>query len=55
MKNLTRNEVPNTRAEFLKKWKEDKFFRSRALNMGFNVVMDCVILPNGMIAGHGVK
>lgn len=55
MKNLTANEFPKTKAEFLKKWRNDHIFRARALNMGFNVVFDNVIFPDGQIAGARVK
>lgn len=55
MTRLTKNEIPETRAEFLRKWKEDRVFRSRAQNMGFNVIMDCVQFPDGNIAGKRVK
>ena len=55
MRRLNRNECPNTREEFIKKWNSDHVFRGRALNMGFNVVFDCVFLPNGMVADKSVK
>lgn len=46
MKRLTRNECPNTRSEFIKKWNSDHIFRAKAQNMGFEVVFDNVIFPN---------
>ena len=55
MRRLNRNEVPNTRAEFIKKWNSDVVFRNRAMNMGFSVVFDCVFFPNGMVANKDVK
>lgn len=56
MKRLNRNEIPNTRAEFIKKWNADHIFRARALNMGFNVLFDrMVVFPNGEIANERVK
>ena len=56
MKNLklTRNEVPNTRVEFLKKWNTDTIFRCKAQVAGFKVVFDNVIFPNGKIAGKQI-
>lgn len=55
MKRITADEMPKTRAEFLKKWKEDHIFRSKAQNMGFYVVFDNVIFPDGQVAGLRVK
>jgi uncharacterized protein YceK len=55
MRRLTISEFPKTRAGFVEKWNNDHVFRARALNMGFNVVFDCVFLPNGMIADKSVK
>lgn len=55
MRRLTMNELPKTRTEFVRKWNADHVFRARALNMGFNVVFDCVFLPNGMVADKSVK
>ena len=55
MTRLTTAEMPKTRAEFLSKWKNDHVFRARALNMGFNVIMDNVIFPDGQVAGAKVK
>ena len=56
MRRLNRNEVPNTRAEFVTKWNTDRAFKARAKNMGFNVLFNgTVVLPNGMIAGLRVK
>ena len=55
MMTLKRNEVPNTKAEFLKKWKNDYIFRCKAQNTGFNVVLDNVIFPDGQVAGARVK
>ena len=46
MKRLTRNECPNTRTEFLAKWNSDHIFRTKAQQMGFEVVFDNVIFPN---------
>lgn len=56
MRRLNRNEVPNTRAEFVKKWNADRTFRSRAMNMGFDVLFNGnVVFPDGRIAGLRVK
>ena len=55
MTRLTATEFPKTRKEFLRKWKEDRVFRSRAQNMGFTVIMDCVFFPDGNVAGPRVK
>ena len=56
MRRLNRNEVPNTRAEFVKKWNTDRVFRGRAMNMGFDVLFNgVVVFPNGKVAGLKVK
>lgn len=55
MRRLTMSELPKTRTDFVRKWNTDHVFRARALNMGFNVVFDCVFLPNGMVADKSVK
>ena len=57
MKNLklTRNECPNTRAEFIKKWNSDKLFRTKAELAGFKVMFENVIFPNGAVADSKVK
>ena len=55
MMKLTRNEVPNTRAEFVQKFRTDCVFRSKAQNMGFAVMGDTVIFPNGKVANSYVK
>lgn len=55
MRRLNRNEVPNTRVEFIRKWNTDHVFRNRAMNMGFKVAFDCVIFPNGMVANKDIK
>lgn len=55
MRRLNRNEVPNTRAEFIAKWNSDRMFKARAKNMGFKVLFNAVVLPNGMVAGVHVK
>ena len=55
MKRLTLEEIPKTRTEFLTKWRTDRIFRSRAMNMGFNVILDNVIFPDGQVAGVKVK
>ena len=57
MKNLklTRNECPNTRAEFVKKWNSDASFRVKAELAGFRVVFENVIFPNGVVADSKVK
>ena len=57
MKNfkLTRNEVPNTRVEFLTKWRTDATFRVKAELFGFRVICDNVIFPNGSVADRRVK
>lgn len=52
MKNLklTRAECPNTRKEFLAKWRTDGVFRAKAQLMGFRVIADNVIFPSGKVA-----
>jgi hypothetical protein len=55
MMKLTRNEVPNTRKEFVKKFRTDYIFRSKAQTMGFSVVGDTVIFPNGKVANSYIK
>ena len=55
MMTLTRNEVPNTRRAFVEKFRTDKVFRCKAQNMGFSVVGESVIFPNGKIAHSYVK
>ena len=55
MMKLTRNEVPNTRKEFVQKFRTDYVFRSKAENMGFAVMGDTVIFPNGKVANGYVK
>jgi len=52
---LTRNECPNTRAEFIKKWNTDGVFRTKAELMGFKVMFENVIFPNGKVADSKVK
>ena len=57
MKNLklTRNDCPNTRAEFIQKWNSDGVFRAKAELAGFKVMFDNVIFPNGKVADSKVK
>jgi len=55
MKNLSRNECPNTRTAFIAKWESDNLFRSRAMQTGFKVVMGNVFFPNGAVATPRVK
>lgn len=55
MKRLTREECPNTRAEFVKKWNSDHIFRAKAQQMGFEVIFDNVKFPNGSVADTKVK
>ena len=52
---LTRNECPNTRAEFIQKWNSDGVFRAKAQLAGFKVMFDNVIFPNGKVADSKVK
>lgn len=56
MTRLSRKECPNTRAEFIKKFNSDRIFRSRAENMGFTVIGENVIFPDGkMVANKHIK
>jgi hypothetical protein len=57
MKNLklTRNECPNTRAEFVRKWNSDASFRVKAELAGFKVICENVVFPNGKVADTRVK
>lgn len=57
MKNLklNRNECPNTRAEFVRKWNSDASFRIKAELAGFKVICENVIFPNGKVADTRVK
>lgn len=55
MRRLTFSEIPKTRVEFIKKWNSDHVFRNSATCMGFKVVFDNVIFPNGMVANKDVK
>ena len=55
MRGITRAECPNTRAEFVTKWKTDPMFRARAEVKGFKVMFDNAIFPNGKVATHTVK
>ena len=56
MKKLTFDECPKTRAEFVKRWNDDRKFRARAQYTGFDILFgECVILPSGKIAGVKVK
>lgn len=52
MKNLklTRNDCPNTRVEFVRKWNSDDCFRAKAQLAGFSVICGNVIFPNGKVA-----
>ena len=53
---LERNEVPNTRAEFIRKWNADVSFRVRAELAGFRVLFgENVVLPTGKVADKRVK
>lgn len=52
---LIRAEVPNTRGEFLAKWRNDAAFRAKAELMGFHVVFDNVIFPSGAVADPRMK
>ena len=47
---LTRNDCPNTRAEFIQKWNSDKLFRTKAELAGFRVVFENVVFPSGKVA-----
>lgn len=55
IRRLNRSECPNTRVEFINKWNSDCVFRNRAKVMGFQVVFDNVIFPNGKVATPRVK
>ena len=55
MRGITRAECPNTRAEFVTKWKADPIFRARAEVKGFKVMFDNVIFPNGKVATPKIK
>ena len=57
MKNLklTRNDCPNTRTEFVQKWRTDVVFRNKATLAGFKVICDNVIFPSGKVADTRVK
>ena len=52
---LTLAECPKTRVAFIQKWNADHVFRQRAKSMGFQVVFDTVVFPNGRVAGKNVK
>lgn len=52
---LTRNECPNTRAEFVRKWNSDATFRVKAELAGFKVICENVIFPSGKVADTRVK
>lgn len=52
---LTRNECPNTRAEFVRKWNSDASFRVKAELAGFKVICENVIFPSGKVADTRVK
>ena len=56
MRRLNRNEVPNTRVEFINKWNSDRIFKARATNMGFNVLFNkVVVFPDGKMADERVR
>lgn len=55
MRSITRNECPNTRAEFVAKWNTDHVFRARATARGFKVMFDNVIFPDGRVATPAVR
>ena len=56
MTRLMINEIPKTRAGFVKKWNDDHVFRARAQIMGFQVLFGgIVVLPSGKVAGVKVK
>lgn len=52
---LTRNECPNTRAEFVRKWNSDASFRVKAELAGFKVICENVVFPSGKVADTRVK
>lgn len=55
MKRLTLAECPKTRKEFVEKMRNDRIFRQRAEIMGFALIGDNVVFPNGMVADTKVK
>ena len=55
MRKLKFEECPKTRAEFVRKYKEDNVFRAKAKCSGFQVIFDNVIFPNGKVASANVK
>lgn len=55
MKRLTVAECPKTRAEFIRKYHEDRVFRQKCENANIQVVFDSVIFPTGKIANARVK
>ena len=57
MKNLklTRSECPNTRKEFVAKWRADATFRAKAELAGFKVICENVIFPSGKVADTRVR
>ena len=55
MRKLKFEECPKTRAEFVRKYKEDNAFRARAKCSGFQVIFDNVIFPNGKVASANLK
>ena len=55
MRGITRAECPNTRAEFVAKWKADPIFRARAEIKGFKVMFDNVVFPDGKVATPRIK
>jgi hypothetical protein len=57
MKNLklNRNECPNTRTAFIRKWQSDDVFKAKAQLAGFKVVCGNVIFPSGKVADTRVK
>ena len=55
MRKLKFDECPKTRAEFVRKYKEDNVFRAKAEYSGFKVVFDNVIFPNGKVAPANLK
>ena len=55
MRGITRAECPNTRVEFVTKWKADPIFRARAEVKGFKVICENVIFPNGKVATPKIK
>ena len=55
MRKLKFEECPKTRAEFVRKYKEDNIFKAKAEYSGFKVIFDNVILPNGKVASASLK